>query len=273
MRCVARALVTETILGRKHDEIRLRPVKRSRKPQDRAIILSDIHVPHHDQKALAVALAYMEDAQPSHIILNGDIVDEAPTASYDKDPREIVTLEDEFSETRALLARIRKAHPKAAIFFTMGNHEDRLERYLVRKAPEMGSDPDLAICSKLELYEFGIKFVDSTSCVRFGPFEIRHGDVVRKGGGNSIRGHMARRGGSMAMGHVHRLAVIMQKDRWGTHYGVENGCLCGLEPSYVSDPDWQQGFTQIDLAGDHVSVRQHHIQNGSLLVDGVIYSA
>lgn len=273
VRCVARAMVTEAVLGRKEDEIRLRPVKRARIAQDRAVVLSDIHIPHHDPRALAVALAALADLRPTVIILNGDIVDEAPTGAYPKDPREVGTLADEFAETRAFLAAVRKIAPKAAVHFTMGNHEDRLERYLTRQAPELASLGQLSLCALLDLDKHSVRFVNTGDCVTFGPFEISHGEVVRKGSGNSIRGHMQKRGGSMLMGHIHRLGVIMQTDRFGTHYGVENGCLCGLEPSYIKHPDWQQGFTQIDLANGVVSVRQHHIQNGRLLVDGQLYTA
>lgn len=273
VRCIARSMVTEAVLGRKEDEIRLRPVKRARIAQDRAVILSDIHIPHHDPRALAVALAALADLKPTVIVLNGDIVDEAPTGAYPKDPREIITLEDEFAETRAFLAAVRKLAPKAAVHFTMGNHEDRLERYLTRQAPELASLGQLSLCALLDMKQHRVQFVNAGDCVTFGPFEISHGEVVRKGSGNSIRVHMQNRGGSSVMSHIHRLGIIMRTDRYGTHYGVENGCLCGLEPGYIKHPDWQQGFTQIDLANGVVSVRQHHIQNGRLLVDGTLYTA
>ena len=273
VRCIARAMVTEVVLGRGEDEIRLSPVKAARMPQDRAIVLSDIHIPHHDRRALAVAVAYLRDAKPDMLVLNGDIVDEAPTGAYPKDPKELITLEDEFAETRAFLALLRKTLPKCEIVYTKGNHEDRLERYLVRQAPELASMGRLSLCALLDLERHRIRWVESSDHVAFGPFEISHGEVVRKGGGNSIRGHMQKRGGSMVMGHIHRLATVMVTDRFGTHYGVENGCLCGLQPSYIKHPDWQQGFTQIDLAAGVVSVRQHHIQGGKLLVDGNLYTA
>jgi hypothetical protein len=131
----------------------------------------------------------------------------------------------------------------------------------------------LALDELLELQAHGIEFMDQRCKVQIGPFEIFHGSIIRKDAGNSVRGHMTRRGGSVVMGHTHRMGIVARADRNGVHWGIENGHLSDPDPDWTHDPDWQQGFSQVDVHGDIVSLRQHHIHDGKLLVDGRLYRA
>ena len=99
----------------------------------RVIVLNDIHIPYHDQKSLAIALAYMKDNKPDVIILNGDIIDCYSVSSYRKDPARLQTFQDEINETKAFLAYLRETFKKARIYYTMGNHEKRIEKQIMDK--------------------------------------------------------------------------------------------------------------------------------------------
>jgi predicted phosphodiesterase len=275
VRTVMRAETTRQIVRRKKLEVRLRVVNRLPVPVHRCLVFSDIHIPYHDQAALAVAMRYAQDCKPDTIVLNGDILDAHEVSSHPRDKHAIITFEDELSECRQFLRVLRSQHRNAAIFYTMGNHENRVERYLVNHAPDLSSLPGLSIDELLDLKASRIHFVDGRDKVSVGPLEIFHGSIIRKDSGNSARGHLQRRGGSVLMGHTHRMAVIARTDRNGVHWGVENGHLSHPEPSWAADPDWQQGFTEIawDVASKHLAVRQHHIADGKLVVDGVLYRA
>ena len=271
VRCVMRAEVTRLIVRRETKAVRLCLVTSSRVDAVRCLVLSDIHIPYHDQAALALALAYARDYRPTHIVLNGDILDAQEISSHPKDKHNPITFQDELNEARQFLRVLRHDHKAAKIVYTMGNHEHRLERYLTAHAPELASVDALALDELLELQAHGIEFMDQRCKVQIGPFEVFHGSIIRKDAGNSVRGHMTRRGGSVVMGHTHRMGIVARADRNGVHWGIENGHLSDPDPDWTHDPDWQQGFSQIDVHGDIVSLRQHHIHAKRLLVDGTLY--
>jgi hypothetical protein len=50
----------------------------------RNVILSDIHIPFHDDEALSLAIAEAESYRPDGIILNGDIVDFFAVSRWEK---------------------------------------------------------------------------------------------------------------------------------------------------------------------------------------------
>ena len=268
-------LLKEKEKGRKTTQrIRLKKIKKSKAKVTRAVVLSDIHIPYHDQGVLAIAMEYMLDYKPEHIVLNGDIVDFYTASSYRKDPLRIDTLQDEIDEVRAFLDLLREQHPKAKIDFTKGNHEARLEKFLLDKAPALSSLECLCLDELLNLEEYKINFVDEKACVRMGDLEITHGTVVRRWSGLTAKAHHEKYGGSVLVGHVHRLAAFYHTDRWGTHVALENGFLGRKDFDYVDRPDWQHGFTQVEYASSgRFSVRQHHITGGILDVDGVQYTA
>lgn len=253
-------------------KIRLaKPKKKDIKPI-KALILSDIHIPYHDPVALALALEYAKDYEPDHIVLNGDIVDFYGASAYRKDPLRINTLQDELDETVAFLRLLRSQHTDAKIDYVMGNHEDRIQRFLIDKAPELCSFDCLALDELLKLKELDIRFVDSKSTISLGELEVTHGTIVRKWSGSSGKAHHEKFGGSVLIGHVHRLGTFYRTNRWGTHIAIENGFLGRNDFEYVDRPDWQHGFTAIEYLTDGTfTIRQHHIQNGILIVDNVKY--
>lgn len=275
VRCVLRSSTTHSVQEKVHNQIRLRKVKTAPNKVKRAIILSDIHIPHHDQAALALALEYARVVKPDTIVLNGDIADFSNVSSYRKDPHEIITFADELLETRDFLRRLRSDHAKASIYYTVGNHELRIEKYLFDRAPELSSLPELSISALLHLKKFDVQFVDQTDRVKLGDLEVFHGEIVKTHSGEAARAHMMKRGGSVLIGHVHKLGVVYKTDRWGEHVAIENGHLSKPDPSYMIDPVWNQGFSEVhynELTGQF-SVRQHHIRNGSLVVDGQTFTA
>lgn len=273
VRKIARSLLTQETVQQPDAKVRLRTVKQTTPAVGRVLVLSDIHIPYHDHGALAVAMAYAEHYAPTVIVLNGDILDFHEVSSHPQDRHNVITFEDELAEGRQFLRALRAAHKDAKIVFTMGNHEDRLQRYLTNRAPELSSMTELALDRVLDFEALGVVFVNADDKYPVGPLEVFHGSIIRKDSGNSARAHMDRRGGGVLMGHTHRLAMVSKTDRRGTHWAVENGHLSDPSPSWCVDPNWQQGFSTIDFTGDLVSVRLHHVSQGRLLVGDRLYTA
>ena len=101
------------------------------------VIGSDIHIPFQDDRAVACFIKYCKEKQPEAIVLNGDILDMFMLSKFTKgegrNPLEEITM------CRGLLEMIRKACPTSDIYYVIGNHENRLEKYVLSKAPELAS--------------------------------------------------------------------------------------------------------------------------------------
>ena len=253
-------------------KFRIAPTRKKGVKLQRVVVLSDIHIPFHDQSALGAVMAYLEDLQPDGIVLAGDIIDCLAISSYRKDPARIHTFQDELNETQAFLALLRDTCPKAWIKYMMGNHEDRLERTVLDRIPEIACMDDLSWENLLRMDQFGIEVVPESQHLFLGDLLVTHGEVVRKHAGYTAKAHREKYGCSVLVGHVHRLAAVAHTNHYGTHYSIENGYLARPQMGYVKDPDWQQGFTEIHYADSGAFYfRLHAIRSGKLVVDGTEY--
>lgn len=150
----------------------------------------------------------------------------------------------------------------------------RTEKIVADKAHALSTLKCLAIDELLELPKYNIQYVDSNSHVDVADVEVFHGDMCRKGSGASAKAHHDKTGGSVLIGHVHKLAVLHKTNKWGTHVFIENGHLGREDFEYINRPDWQQGFTVIESTEDGKrQIKQHFIQDGILLADGKEYIA
>ena len=101
------------------------------------IIGSDVHIPFQDNKAVEAFCNYCKDIQPSAIILNGDILDFYKLSRFIKG--EGRNPYEEISACRDLLKRIKADCPNSKIYYVIGNHETRLETYVLNSAPHLAS--------------------------------------------------------------------------------------------------------------------------------------
>ena len=100
--------------------------------KQRVLVLSDIHIPHHDEKAFATAIKHGMKINPTIVYLNGDTVENYALSRWEPDPRKR-DLVHEIKTARQGLKYIRERFPKARLIFKHGNHEARSEDYLRRK--------------------------------------------------------------------------------------------------------------------------------------------
>lgn len=251
----------------------------------RAIIYGDTHGQYIDPAAEAVLLSVMAVCDPDIVVHVGDAVDCYTLSAFDKDPRRRESLQDEIDAARLHLARVRPAAPRASFFLLEGNHEDRMRRTIWRAegaAREVFKLRDVQDAVQwptlLQLDDLGIEFVPLfKQPLRdvFPKFLVKHGEVVRKWSGSSAKGEWERYGKSGASGHVHRLGVFMHRDWNGNHAWVETGCLCSLDPDYMRDPDWQQGFVvaSFERTTGAFQLEPVYIHNGRAIWRGKVYAA
>jgi len=103
---------------------------------ERCLILSDIHIPFHDETALEMACAYGKQRNVDTIILNGDAMDIFKLSRWQKDPRER-EFPEELKIAKQFWHYLRNEFPNARIIYKIGNHEERFNAYMIDKAPEL----------------------------------------------------------------------------------------------------------------------------------------
>lgn len=218
--------------------------------KQRILVLSDIHIPHHDVKALNAAIAYGRKINPTIVYLNGDTVENYALSRWEPDPRKR-DLAGEINAVRQGLAYLRERFPKARMIFKHGNHEARSEDYLRRKAPELLGVEDFKLSRLLDFNGKGIEEVELLQFAQLGKLNIIHGHELPKGISNPVnpaRGMFLRTSETSMCGHFHQTS--QHTEARGIRKEVVScwttGCLCGLQPDYAVVNKWNHGFAVVE---------------------------
>lgn len=137
----------------------------------RVLLIPDCHIPYHDKKAWALLLKAARAFKPDIIVTLGDFVDFYAVSSHSKNPDRVRDLKWEVDEALTCLDELDSlgAHEK---IYISGNHEDRLERFLQDKAPELFSI--VKIPKILELDERGWRYVPYKDDIKLGKLYMTH---------------------------------------------------------------------------------------------------
>lgn len=237
--------------------------------QSRVLVLSDIHIPYHSVASLTAAIEEGKRQEIDTILLNGDTIDCYQLSRWEKDPRKR-HFKDEVTATKDFLTRLREIFPKARIVWKDGNHDERLQKYLVANAPAIF---DLNIATYPALLDFcglRVDYVTDKRPIRLGKLTVLHGHEFPNamlGPVNPARGLFLRAKDSCLAGHWHQTSehsepTIQEKliATWST------GCLCDLHPEYMPLNKWNHGFATVEVApsGDF-EVRNRRVHRGRLL--------
>jgi len=98
-------------------------------------VLSDIHVPYHSMSAIICAIKHLREIGIDCLILNGDIMDFYAISRHEKE-KDLRDFPREIEMGRNFLQKIRDLFPLIPIYYKMGNHENRWQRYLNEQAEE-----------------------------------------------------------------------------------------------------------------------------------------
>lgn len=229
--------------------------------RNKFIVISDIHYPYHDAKAIKCVLDFIQDKDIDIIILNGDILDFYDVSSFDKDPDRVNSLQKEIDMSTKFFKKLRTIKPDARIVFIKGNHEFRLERYL-KKHPELYSLDALKLPNLLDLKKYNIEYSDKG--IKLGNLKIIHGDMVRKFSCYTARGELEKHDSSGVSSHTHRGGVYYYRTPERYLAWFESFCLCDLNPEYINEPNWQQGFLYGYVEKDSFAVTPMPIVDGKI---------
>lgn len=225
------------------------------KGNNRVLILSDIHLPYHDEEALSIALDWGYQKKPNAIILNGDTMDMYQASRFVKD-RRLRDLNGEIEMTRVFLKQLKDEFD-CPIYFKIGNHEDRWENYLKTSAPELLGIADFELKNVLRFGELGVTEIKSKQVIKIGKLSLLHGHEMHTifSPVNSARGLYMRAKVSSMAGHNHQTSEHSENDLNGnvvTCWSI--GALCGLRPDYMPVNRWNHGFAYVETEsnGDFV---------------------
>jgi len=221
------------------------------------LVAGDFHFPAQSNASIAVLLETIQLLRPQRLILNGDTVDLLAVSRYPKDQRYTWDLRQEVTEFHKFLHLVREVSAawNMDIVETEANHSgngtaSRWHRYLSDRVPVLYGHPKAE-----ELLRYETWFYPEWCPIRLQDHAliadellVIHGDMVRKHAAYSARGHAEKWHSSVMHSHTHRMgssleripAVGFRPEQVRRAYEI--GCMCDLNPSYVSAPNWTNGF-------------------------------
>jgi predicted phosphodiesterase len=217
--------------------------------QSRTLIISDLHIPYQDNDSIQKAINYGKEKKVNCILINGDVLDFAGISRHEKDWRQR-SVHEEFEATRVFLNSLREHFPKAKIVFKYGNHDERFEKYLFLKAPEIFDCTDFQLEVLLKLGELKIEVVKDKRPVKIGKLFILHGHELFGGSGgvNPARGTFLKTFDNVVVGHYHKTTSNTEITMSGDIISVHSvGCLCGKTPYFMPINRWNTGFAYCEL--------------------------
>lgn len=232
----------------------------------RILCLSDVHIPYHNIEALTIALDYGKEKKVNGILLNGDILDFYGVSSFEKDPRKRHFAE-ELEMGRDFL-KILKENFNCPIYYKLGNHEERYERYLKVKAPELLDVSEFRLENLLRFGEVGCNLIDEKRIIKIGSLNVMHGHEFGRSvfsPVNPARGVYMRAKESTIIGHHHQTSEHSEPSLNGKVVTTwSQGCLCELHPEYMPINKWNLGFSYIERKEDDYTVDNLRIVDGQI---------
>lgn len=236
------------------------------------IIYNDTHNPYQDKLVLDLFEQFVREYQPNYLFINGDGNDFYPLSNFDKNPERLVNLQGDLDSTGAMYSRQRRIVPNARIIELDGNHEDRLRRFLWSKVPELANLRCLDLNKLLSLEDNEISHTSyEEGLLVNGIFLVIHGNIASIHSSYTAKRMYEKQGQCGIHGHTHRGGSYYKTDRFGIWGWWENFCLCDLDPDYIQNPNWQQGFSVVHFKKKRFYVEQVPIIDGKFIYGGKLY--
>lgn len=248
----------------------------------KVVMLPDTQVPYHDAAFVKAMTLFVRDFKPEVLAHVGDHLDAPEPSRWNKGMagEYAPTLQKSIRVAHDMLAEFSKAAPDARKILKMGNHDERVQTYVHRYAPALGSLDALQYESLLRTEDIGWE-------VAHGLVDLAPGWVLAHGhesGLNSTAGGtalgLARKiGKSVVCGHTHKAGL--QSDAFGYNGNITQ--LFGMEVGHAMDirkaaylkyggAKWTQAFGILNVEGKKVKPELVIVQGKSFTVHGVTYA-
>lgn len=232
----------------------------------RGLVVGDLHIPYHSVEAVTVAMTWAQENEYTDFVLfDGDINDHYSLSRFEKDPRNR-SFKQELDDTIKLFDSFQKAFPKAQLIIKYGNHDNRLEKYLRTKAPELLDMEDFIKDEYLKIKQRGFITIPHDVPLTIGKLNILHGHEIQSisTAVNPARGAYLKSLECILLAHCHRTsqhAETSLSGRLDTSWSI--GCLCQLHPEYARLNKWNQGMAGIEFDHDDFEIENKRIVKGT----------
>ena len=243
--------------------------------------------PYHDSSVLQIALDIFSDNKFDYMIWGGDVLDaNAWTSHFIKRPEFTQTTQPALNQAASWIGKFVLAQPDAKHIMLEGNHDQRLEKYVIDNLSEAyrlvpgdseNEEPLMSVSNLLGLKRMGVKYKKEFI---LGSTKFVHGSIARKGGGSTARAHLDNTIVNIVFAHVHRREMVTEvKSGYGGErrevFALCPGCACyvdGRVPGSKELSNWQNGFAVLDfLSGECVSNQIVNINSGRAFYNGKLY--
>lgn len=217
-------------------------------------IISDIHVPFHSETALVAAVERLKRDRIDTLVINGDLSDWYELSRWEKNPDHRIGFKAEMEAVKQTLEYLRASFRKQRIVYKAGNHEERWNKFIWNKAPELWDVDAIQMPALLELEKLSIEWVADQQIIMLGELPVLHGHELPKGISspvNAARGAYMRTKHTVLVGHSHQTSGHCEPDLFHSECFVwSTGCLCDMTPEYARINRWNWGFARADVAKD-----------------------
>ena len=224
--------------------------------------LDDRLDPFHDESAMDLALqitSWLEEHERVDDVINlGDFLDLPSQGRFEQEPSFAFTTQKAVDRGHLFLQQQRAAAgPRAKIVLIEGNHDRRMEKFIVANAASAfglkrantEEVPVMSLPFLLRLDEIGVEYIDAYPAGAYwlnDKLRAIHGDKVRSNGSTAAAYTNNTPHISTIFGHVHRQELQSRTifDRLGPikSVAVSPGCLCRVDGAVPS----VNGSTRID---------------------------
>lgn len=263
----AKEMLEQTLERLRGSRVKLRldrKAKASKGGVSLRVIVPDSHGCFVDQAAASAMLADIKLLKPSSIILLGDHLDcggflaEHHTWGYVAETD--YTFERDCAATNQFLDELQSAAPEADIEYLEGNHERRIEKWIVTDVLGSGKGSRSSVKTlnalfstesvlqlarrKIPIYKQG-QWYDGCQVpgtIMRDNCYFTHGQFTSKA---AAAAHLAKYNSNIWFGHTHRMDMATKRTVSSGPIGAWNpGCLCQLQPYWMHQnlTDWVNGY-------------------------------
>ncbi len=240
------------------------------------VVISDLQVPYHDERAVRNVASFIRRFKPDQVITIGDEIDLPQISRWTEGTPG--WFEQSLGSDRD--ATVEILWDLQVTDMIRSNHTDRLYNVIMKKIPAFLALPELKFEKFMKLDELGIKF--HRKPLEFAPDWIAiHGDEgsVKPTPGLTALEAARRHGKSVVCGHTHRAGQSAFTEASG---GVLGRVLRGVEVGNLMDfkkagytkgvANWQQAFAVFYVDKKTVTNTIVHIEkDGSFVFEGKRY--
>jgi len=223
----------------------------------KAILLPDIHHPHHDVPCIKSILKFVPDFKPDILVYTGDQMNMDAVDHWKKMKGRIRLLEGKRIKAeyeafdKEILTPFEKVISKdCKKVYMLGNHEDWIQLAIDQNPQGEGY---WEIDKNLRLKERGYHVVSYGNTYQLGKLRVIHGIYTSL---HHAKKTVSAYEKSVVYGHTHdiqKFTKVTPENVRDFHTAESIGCLCSLNPNYAENrPNkWVHGFAIVYIRPDN----------------------